>query len=133
MYHDLMWIDNKNENDLLFPKLQTFFKVFYNLAIYLHCYPHYNEDDKIENIQYFYVRQYNTFKNKLYHVNTINAYINTINYCCDMRGYGGTLGHRYAALNYPLYMEMLKDKFDPTIDIAKEKNFVSILAFIRLG
>ena len=46
LYHDLLCMrmkenDNHDDDQLLFPKLQKFYKFLYNFAIYCHCYVHF--------------------------------------------------------------------------------------------
>ena len=52
----------KNDQLLLFPKLQVFFKFLFNFSIYCHCYPR----DNHKNAQAYYVTQYFSFKNVIF-------------------------------------------------------------------
>ena len=48
LYHDLLCIDMKKDNELLFPKLQKFYAFLYHFGVYCHCYIHFRVRDPKE-------------------------------------------------------------------------------------
>ena len=120
IYHDLMWYDNNNSNNMLFPSLTKFYTFWYNMAIYFHCYPQFKagvgDDENIKNSEIFYVKQYGYYRHKLYD-NILQAQkLNNINYCCQSDHCDGTLLHIAVYCKFSRFVSLLlKDGFNPNV------------------
>ena len=120
LYHDLLCMNMKRNNELLFPSLIKFYKFLYNFAVYCHCHTHIGvvEGDTKQKKEYelFYMKEYHRLKNTTYSISKqINIELHRFNYYCGNK-FDGSILHCAVYNNFVGYVQLLlKGGFDPSM------------------